>query len=406
MNRQPCARPRRRIRSLLVLAFVVVAGGGPVSAQTSPDQGIGGGGDLYNQTVVIPAGSFLSPVHELVVHNSNTDRSIDVDIRYETAPGITLTPDITSFTLDPGMSRSVPFGIEVAPSVVPGDYPVVMTAVRADIERSVTQPEEGGKVVFVPTHQMDFTVQVAGTSASLVVQAQDEEVGTRVGGEFRLGRVNAGGGDEQVTEVATATGDELRTKVAPGTYEAAFYLQGAELAKERIELMPDDDKTVMLDVSAIAFTTVSALPEGDGKDFESVKLAGALRNHLAPIEQAKLDVEVYRDDKRIDTVTIEEWPELPTDLVNFSDQYRPVRGWESGRYEFRFVLVTPGYSVAAVDEPTLDIPSGFPWIVVWIGLAVIALIGLVVRYVNRRRDGQRPASGSHERPSSRMSKAA
>lgn len=389
----PQRHPARLTLTLGLTLVALMAAASP--AATQPGDGtasLGGGSSLEGgQVIEVPAGVALPPIHHLFVENPEA-HPVEVAFTAQTPQGTTVTPEWERRSLEPGETASNPFSIDVAGTAAPGDHPITVQIVRADLQ---TQP---GTITNVPAVGARFVIRVVGTAAHLTVRAVDAHSGDPVEGTLSLSAVDA---DDGTVELYRTTGAELAVRVAPGRYLARFLLGDRVMARSQLEIAAGEDREIVLEVETVGFVLVAAKPLREGGRVVVVDLIASVRNDLAPVENATLRAVVLHDQQHVDTVVLQDLSPLPVEITEAKTTYRPADGWQPGSYTFRFELVTPRFTLTASDQPTIGIAGGLPG---WIpGAAAAFSVALAAAWLLTRRLRRptparpRPAATPHAR---------
>ncbi len=344
-------------------------------AAMAQEAGLGGGSDLRAGSIVaLPTGASVPAVHHVFADNPEDD-AIDVEFRAEAPSGIEITPEQARLRIPPGESVKDPFSITVADAMPPGDHEVTVQLVRTDIQ---TQP---GQLTNIPAVGVTFTIRVVGDSATVTVRAVSAQSGTPVDGTLTLSALT-----EPTTpfEVARAAGSELVARVAPGDYEAAYLLDGRELAAQRLEAT-GADTSLTLEVDTVSFVLVAAQPVKEDDKVVVSDLVASVENHLRPIEgPVTIRVIVHRDDGVVETVTLDELNGLPLGITEAELAYRPAEGFSAGTYRFVFELASDDFTLRAADKPTFDV-GGSNSLLAVVGIGVGAAAGVAAGWILLRR---------------------
>ena len=352
---RPAARHVYRALALCLLAtLLTMVDAHPLDAQVADGDtaSLGGGSDIRSGTLIpLATGTVVPAIHRVTADNPSS-APIEVEFRAEAPPGLVITPEVERATVPPGGEVRVPFGIEVAGSLAPGDHAVTVELVRSDI---VPVP---GAVTNVPAVGSTFTIRTGGEPAGVTVRAVGAETGRPVEGQLSLAYLAP---PSKPFEVARRQGSELRATVAAGDYEAAYWLGGRKLASETLSVGAGGSETVTLEVNSVSFVSVAATPEEEDGRVVVADLRASVQNHLGPIEgDVALRARVLRDDVQIDEVVLEELTGLPTDVTESTTTYRPTGGFEPGEYRFEFELISAEFTVQHSVRPTFTVPAPFP----------------------------------------------
>ncbi len=383
---RPAARHLYRALGLCLLATVVaMVDANPLDAQVGGDgtASLGGGSDIRSGTLIpLATGTVVPAIHRVTADNPSS-APVDVEFRADAPPGLVITPEVERATIPPGGEVRVPFGIEVAGSLAPGDHPVTVELVRSDI---VAVP---GAVTNVPAVGSTFTVRTGGEPAVVTVHAVGAETGRPVEGQLSLAYLAP---RSKPFEVARRQGSELRSTVAAGDYEAAYWLGGRKLASETLSVAAGDSRAVTLEVNSVSFVSVGAAPEEEDGRVVVADLRASVQNHLGPIDgDLTLRARVLRDGVQIDDVVLEELVGLPTDVTEAATTYRPTGGFAPGEYRFEFELISAEFTVQHSVRPTFTVPAPFPMaLAAAIGAAAVLAAAVVLWWLRRRRNRRFP----------------
>ncbi len=353
----------------------------PTQALGQDATSIAGGTDIPIGAVIsVPAGGEIPRVHYIYVHNT-TDQSVKVQFEYDAPPGVELTPDMPGAEVPAGGTQYIYFGIRVRKSVPKGQYSVKMRLKRADITVSK------GEVPIVPAIGGDFLLDVPGEAGTLIVNAVRSEDKKPVEGTIEVYYINPDGSPAQVN---TGFGSSLTSLVAPGPYEARFVQGKVTAARVKGVVKRNDTTTLTMSVDVLSFKWVSLKQRKQGRRLLAVDLAAQVSNQYQPISgEVKLQVDVSRDKRHVDTADLKEWPELPKGDSDAKLTYLPPDGWHEGTYRFKFKLVTPQFTVVAPDVPRLTIMDVIFGVLLFaVLLLVIAIILFLVWRRHKRKKEQ------------------
>lgn len=387
---------RRRLPLATVLAVIMITAlSSPAWAQTGEDARLGGGSDIPPEvTIRLPQGGSIPPVHEIFADNP-TDKAIEVEFRAEAPDGIIIDPEWEEVTIPAGGSVEDPFSVEVGTGLAPGQYPTVIQLVRSDIE------SEPGRITSIPAVQAAFTVEVTGEAATVTVRSVSAHSGEPVPATIVL---SARHGEEGWFEVARVEGTTLESRVAPGQFRAAVLLGEREVAAEEFTVEADQTLDVEIEVETVSFVVAAVRPVTERGRLAVADLVAGVNNETEPISgDSLLQATVSHDGVEVDTVTLDELSELPTGITEAAVTYRPEEGWQEGTYRFLFELVTPAFTLAAPDQPVLEVPARgldlLPFLAGLdpreaIALAAVTLLGVLlierlIRFLIRRRRSRR-----------------
>lgn len=385
----------------MLLVAVITTAASPAWAQTEGEARLGGGSDIPPEvTIRLPQGGSIPAVHGISADNPGAD-PIQVEFRAKAATGITIDPEWDSETIPAAGSVVNHFAVEVAPSIAPGEYPVLIQLVRSDIE------SEPGRVTNIPAIQATFTVEVVGDAATVTVRSVSAHSGEPVTATITL---SARLDDRGWFEIDRAQDDTLDARVAPGEYRAAVLVGEREVAAEEFTVEPDQSLDVVIEVETVSFVVAAARPVTERGRLVVVDLVASVNNETDPIPGPnRLQAIVSHGGVEVDTVTLDELSEVPAGITEGSVTYRPDGGWQEGTYRFAFRLVTPAFTLTAPDQPVLEVPAmGFDLLAFFatldareaIALAAAGVLALIlverlIRYVLRRR--RRSATGPTRR---------
>lgn len=390
----------------LTVILALVAGTAPGWAQEEGEARLGGGSDLSATSVVpLPQGGRIPPIHYLFADNPE-DEPIRVAFRADAPAGITVDPEWEERTVPAHGRVENHFGIAASQAVAAGDYRVVVQLVRSDID------PEPGRVTALPAVQASFTVAVSGERAAVVVRAVSGLTGEAVSGTLSLSALGPEGG---ALELHRAQGSSLEAEVAPGSYRAAFLLGERTVAARDFAVAADETAEVVLEVETVSFVLAALRPvEEAGRPVVAELVAGVSNEAEAVEGPVRLRVVVFHQGAEVDSVALAELPELAPGLTDASVTYRPEGSWQTGTYRFRFELVSPAFTLAAPEEPSMEVtPFALaldPRLLVALGAAGLLLVlilgrllGMALGRQGRRRKGRRhrrraQAEGDLEQP--------
>lgn len=382
-------------RTLSLLAAVVFVGvwGSAAGAQTDDEATLAGSTDIPGGSVITLAqGTSIPPLHHVIAENLE-DQPIQVRFEATPPPGVDITPEQTDYTIPAGGKVEARFAITVGTVVPPGDYPIVVQLVRSDIE------PVPGQVTNVPAIGARFTLQVTGDAAAVTVRAISKVNGQPVEGTLVVSAVLDGGAAFEVTRTL---GSSLSTTVAPGTYKAAFLLAERELASRQVQVAANQTAEAVLEVETVSFVLVDAQPVKEDGKIVTADLVASVQNQVTPIEgEVTLRAQVFRGDHKIDTITLDQFPTLPSGVTEANATYRPDQGWKTGTYRFTFELVTPQFTLRAASQPTINVPKPFPLLRTVLLVVAAALVLLAVPtglWLRRRTRARRPRPAPKQPP--------
>lgn len=382
MNRRPLF-----LVTALVAALTLAPAAG---AQGRGEATLGGGSDLRGGTVIeLVQGAKVPPIHFVFADNPE-DEPIEVEFKAAAPRGITILPQRGRAPLAPGEKVEVRFAISVASSTRPGNYPITVQLVRADIE------SKPGQVTNIPAVGTRFVVRVVGATASITVKALSAVSGTPVDGTLVLSAIARSGPALAVNRIVGST---LKARVGPGRYQASFLLGDEVLASKRVRVRAGQSAKIVLRVKTVDFVVVAAKPVMEGETLVVADLVASVQNQLGPIDgPATLRTRVREDGRELETITLAELPLLPNGFSEGKETYRPAGGWKRGSsYRFEFELVTEEFTLAASEQPTITMPSSsslpVPLPIIFGAAGVLALVGAAAGLTSRRRARVRRAPG-------------
>lgn len=353
--RPPGARPPRATLGVTLIALLwgslPIAVGTHQAAAQGPEATLGGGSDISGGAIVaIPQGVRIPSIHTVFADNPEA-KTIVVEFIAKSRAGIDIVPEQKRLSIPPGGKVVVPFSIEVREPVPAGDHAVSVQLVRADI------PATAGQVTHIPAVGVRFTVRVTGTAATVVVRSVDSASKKPVEGTLVLSAVTKGSND--LFEVNRGLGSTLTTQVAPGGYEAALLLGERKHAAKRVEVKDGGTVDVTLAVETVSFVVTAAKPVIEDGQVVVADLVVSIQNQLDPIPGGvRLQARVTRNTGEAQTTLLRELDVLPSGLTEATATYRPQGGWRPGRYRFTYELVTPGFTLRAAKQDTIEVGGG------------------------------------------------
>ncbi|MEX1004986.1 MAG: hypothetical protein WD990_10905 [Acidimicrobiia bacterium] len=341
-------RKRSALIAVLVTLLVTVFSL-PVWGQETEGARLGGGSDIPpDVTLRLPQGGVLPPVHAIFADNPETE-PIEVEFRAQAPAGILIEPEWNERTIPAGGGVENHFGVQVAASLAQGEYDVVVQLVRSDIE---PQP---GQITNIPAVQAAFTVEVTGDAGTVTVRSISAQSGEPVAATITL---SARHGDERWFEIDRVQGAVLEGRVAPGEFRAAVLLGEREVAAEEFTVDADQTLEVEIELETVSFVLVAARPVTERERLVVVDLVASINNEIGSIPGPNiLQARVLHGGVEVDTVVLEEFPQVPAGITEATVTYRPEDGWQAGTYGFVFELVTPAFTLVAADEPVLEVPE-------------------------------------------------
>lgn len=147
----------------------------------------------------------------------------------------------------------------------------------------------------------------------------------------------------------------------------------------------DETATVRLAVETASFVRVAARPVKEDGKVVVADLVASVENHLRPIEGGvTIRVVVQRDDRVVETVTLDELDGLPLAVTEAKLPYRPPDGFPAGTYRFVFELATDEFTLRAGDEPVFEVGGPRSPLAV-VGIGVGAAGGVAAGWILLRR---------------------
>ena len=307
-------------------------------------------------------------------------------------PGATIELlDEGPLVLDPGEFRRVPFAISVGPAVPEGRYDVIITVEFADPPRP---PTPGS--AYAPAIGGQLTLLVQSASASVTIRPVSRADGSPVPGTITLSYLDA---SVRAVVLERVEGTGLSREVVPGTYRAEFTATGVEPQTVDFDVAEGEDRTVTIEVPAVQFRQVGAVPrfDEDGR-VVTAELLAVVNNSFTRIEgPVRVEVVVTRDGDEVEVYPLGQLAELAEGTTEQRTSYRPTDGFAGGEWTFTFRLVAPTFTLVAERAPTIDVPGLLErnvGIVAVLAALLLVVLALFVRpwwlAARRRRDDEDP----------------
>ena len=394
---------RATVSTAVALMLLTGTAGIPAGAQEGPPLSIGG-------TTGFPSGAtfpFVTADQDqlgrietsMSVQNLSEERA-EFTINAGLPPGATIELlDDGPIIVDPGEFRRVPFAILVGPAVPDGRYDVIITIGFADPPRP---PTPGS--AYAPAVGGRLTLLVQSASANVTVRPVSRADGSPVAGTITLSYLDAG---VQPVVIETVDGTVLSREVVPGTYRAEFTATGVEPQTVDFEVAEGEDRTVTIEVPAVQFRQVGAVPrfDEDGRVVTAELLAVVNNSFTRVAGPVRLEVVVTRDGGEVEVYPLGQLAELAEGTTEQRTSYRPTDGFGAGDWRFTFRLVAPTFTLVAERAPEFAVPGFLERNVGLVALGaalLLVLLALVVRpwwlAGRRRRDEEDEEAGAPPPP--------
>ncbi|MFA7266386.1 MAG: hypothetical protein WC054_08745, partial [Candidatus Nanopelagicales bacterium] len=289
--------------------------------------------------------------------------------------GITLQPDLDRATLKPGGKASFNFAIEVAPSMAAGTYDALAQVKQLDVAKT------NGGIVYAPAIASKFKVKVVGEKGTATLSSASEGDGQPVPGQFSIAMRQPDGSTIPVAESAAGV-VEFESDLAVGSYTAEFAIPGLLSKQQDFEVVADETTDVTLTVTTVTFVGVAANEVTRADAVVGVKLLGAIRSQLPPVEgPVTISAQITRDGQPYDAVTIEQLPTLNSGLTNFEESYLPDDVLADGEYVFTYQLIAPKFTVTAAEQPVIVVSGSNSGLLLIFLIALLILIGGGVTWI-------------------------
>lgn len=369
---------------------------GPAIAQE--DRGIGGRTNFTEEsTLKVPEGQReIEPTLEMFVENIG-GKVGTFQFTSETPAFIKVKADADKFNLKPDEGKTITFGYQLEDGTPPGTYNTALQVRQVGIPTPAA-----GDIVYAPAYGAHLNIEVTGGTGEVHGTVSSDQ-GVPVSGNIELEFLP--GNEAQPLAVASATGSEITAKVAPGDYRMQFEMPGLISDSIDFSVAEGEKKEVNLSVNAVNFVTTAARPDQELSDLQTATLLGAVQNHIKEISgPIKISAVVTYNDEQLETKEIQQFPNLPNGITEFSTTYRPAAGWSSGVYEFTFQLESPNFTVTSPRPSTITVPAFLGGPLVWAGillflLAIAALIWFLIKRRRRRAEEEpRPGTGYPGQP--------
>jgi len=314
-----------------------------------PAQAEGGfalSGSFYAQEFELPQGASLDVPDVYVVVFNNSDGDFMVRMTTQAPLGVKLLLSEEDFSLDAGEHKRVEVGVEVSSDATPGEHQISITA----------EPYREGEtgIQIMGAAGQSARLVVVGEAASARVQTVSPE-GDPVPGVIRLFKVMAG----KRYEVAYSESGVIEATIAPGSYVAAAYIAGEELAEESFEVAADERKTVSLPLETVYFESFGLVPNYSKatNELAFAQVVYTIKNLYRSVQKAEVVLHVSLNGTALDEVTLITLSPLEKGRVGLNYNYVSSEGWGSGTYSFKLELLLDGKSYAMTLEERLSIAA-------------------------------------------------
>lgn len=312
-----------------ILALFMVLGFGIIrNLEASGGFGVSGSFSNYHYRMV-PGETIETPGVNVVFFN-NYDIDIEVELSPNGPAGVTFLLDETIIEIPANSSISIPIGIEVDESAVPGEYTLGLSA------RVIPQTVSGIQVVGAA--ELRTRLSIFGEAADLLIETFDV-IGNPFTLNLRLFRVDG----NTLAPVDESNTGILERRYVPGLYRVFAYFDGEEVARMDILLEDGDDINKQIIASTVFIDSFTVVPQftdpNDLSTFTTARMRYTIRNiyepPTGPLQDIRLGMRVLFLDNDLGTTEEAVIPFLPALSFDGSFTYVPPGGWRSGLYEFQ-----------------------------------------------------------------------
>lgn len=367
-----------------LLALLLSAAACPGIAPVSAGGGIAMSGSFYQQAFEIPQGAEIGGPDIYVVVFNNGSEEMVVRMKTRAPDGVHIVLSQTSFSLEPSGHLQIPVSVEVDEDAVPGTYEISITA--------ESYKKEAVGIQVSGSAGQTASLTVLGESGMVSIQAASPD-SSPITSHVRLYRVVEG----KNREVAYSQTGYLEARVAPGSFYAASYIGGINLAEEYFDVASGETRSITLSGATVyfeEFDIVANYNESD-KKLAFVKIVYTVRNLYQRIDEGQVILSVKRGGVLLPEVVMATLSPLETGRAGLNYNYIPSDGWVAGEYEFQLILKLDGqqYTTSSVKDMSVakgGIAAFFssinPYVWAAIGLVLLfIIIFFITRMAARRR---------------------
>jgi hypothetical protein len=323
--------------------------------------GFGVSGSFSNYHYRMVPGETIETPGVNVVFFNNYDIDIEVELSPNGPAGVTFLLNDIIVPIPANSSFTVPIGIRVDESAIPGEYNLGLSA------RVIPQSVSGIQVVGAA--ELRTRLSIFGEAGDIRIEAVDV-LGNPFGLRLRLFRIDG----NTLAPVDETTNGILERRFVPGTYRVFAIFDGVEVATRDIVLENQDQKNIVLIANTVFIDNFSVVPQftdpNDLSTFTTTRMRYTLRSIYNPpsgsLQDIRLGMRVvfFETDFRIREEAV--IPFLPASTFDGSFTYSPPGGWKTGLYEFQLFAYLGEFENLLAEDiillsssrlRTLDVPS-------------------------------------------------
>lgn len=398
----------------LILTFLLSVG---LIQTVQANGGFGVSGSFSNYHYRLVPGETIETPGVNVVFFNNYDIDIEVELSPNGPSGVTFLLDDLIVAIPANTSLSIPIGISVEENAVPGEYTLGLSA------RVIPQTVSGIQVVGAA--ELRTRLSIFGEAADLRVDSFDV-MGNIFTLNLRLFRVDG----NTLAPVDESNTGILERRYVPGLYRLFAYFDGVEVFRTDITLEDQDVILKEIIASTVFIDNFTVIPQFTDPDdistFTTARMRYSIRNiyepPTGPLQDIRLGMRVIYLDNDLGISEEAVIPFLPALSFDGSFTFSPPGGWRAGLYEFQLfaylgefenldeadtlllatsrlrdldvpVEAVGGDPVVPADPDPEPDPETEPEVepeedtnfFIWIGLAAIALTGIIIFFIIVRR---------------------
>jgi hypothetical protein len=324
-----------------ILALLLLFGVNQVLASG----GVGFSGTFSGQTFQLIPGESLNTSNIYVVVSNSSDSEIQIKLTPQTPLEVKIILESTDFTLLPGAQKKLDVGIVVGAEAVPGDYIIALTAEVQPI---------GGGIKLAGAVKQQANLSVLGEAGRLVLSTLSPDGKPFISMITLFRKTESGNSPIERSDTGV-----LETRLPPGDYYAEAYFQDTKVADESFGIAADDNKMLSLSVKTVLFEGFGIVPNYQNETGELVfaRVVYTVRNLYQSVDKAEVILDVSRDSKSLEEVTLANLSPLDTGSAGLNYNYIPAGGWQNGNYSFKLRLNLDGKPYTDSLEQQLNVKS-------------------------------------------------
>lgn len=327
----------------------------------SANGGFGVSGSFSNYHYRMVPGERIETPGVNVVFFNNYDIDIEVELSPNGPEGVEFLLENTIVEIPADSSFTVPIGIDVSETAVPGEYTLGLSA------RVIPQTVSGIQVVGAA--ELRTRLSIFGEAGDLTIESFDI-MDNPFELNLRLFRVDG----NTLAPVDESDDGRLERRYVPGLYRVFAYYEGVEVARRDITLENNDDLTEQIVANTVFIESFRVVPQfGDPDDlstFSTARMRYTIQNiyepPTGPLQDIRLGLRVWYRDSDIGLTEESVIPVLPQISFDGSFSYTPPSGWQAGLYEFQLFAYLGPFEDLEPDQiielassrlRELDVPS-------------------------------------------------